>query len=116
MAKNLLTKYLQEINVNVDVLLFKEEEIWVSYCPALNLSSYGDDEEDAKQAFGEVLSIFIEETTKKRTLDKELLKLGWQLQQQPTLIFDQPKMVVDKKLINKKIETYKEQFAVPVYA
>lgn len=71
------------IKVNISVILFKEEDSWIAYSPELELSSYGDTEYEAKEAFGSVLKIFISETTKKGTLEKCLLDMGWQLRKKP---------------------------------
>jgi hypothetical protein len=78
------------IEVKLAVILFQEAGQYVSYCPALELSSYGDDEQEAKEAFEDALNIFIEETTRKGTLERELLKLGWRLQQHPKPSYKPP--------------------------
>ncbi|KXK54001.1 MAG: hypothetical protein UZ07_CHB004002639 [Chlorobi bacterium OLB7] len=51
----------------------------MAVCPALDVSSYGDTMEEAKNAFEEALEIFIEETVDRGTLEKELLRMGWTL-------------------------------------
>ena len=67
---------MSAIKMNLQVALFKEENQFVAYCPALELSSYGDNPKEAKQAFEEALEIFIEETSEKGTLENALLQLG----------------------------------------
>jgi predicted RNase H-like HicB family nuclease len=67
------------ISVGVDVLFLKEGDYVVAYAPALELSSYGKTEQSAKKAFGEAMDIFLEETERKGTLERVLLKLGWTL-------------------------------------
>ncbi|MEX8548002.1 MAG: hypothetical protein V5804_10420 [Mucilaginibacter sp.] len=44
--------------VPLEVQLIKDGNYIVSYCPALELSSYGDNEDDAKEGFEEALGIF----------------------------------------------------------
>lgn len=66
-----------ETTVSVGVAFVREEDYVVAYCPALELSAYGKNEQSAKKAFEEALKIFLEETTKKGTLAKVLTKLGW---------------------------------------
>lgn len=90
MAKNTVSKSKSSVTISVQVLLFKEDDVWVAYCPALELSSYGDDQDDAKKAFDEAMNIFLEETDRKGTLERYLLKLGWQLQQKPKPVYHQP--------------------------
>jgi len=47
------------VEASVEVQLIKDGDYIVSYCPALELSSFGDSEEDAKKGFEEALSIFL---------------------------------------------------------
>jgi predicted RNase H-like HicB family nuclease len=67
------------LKVSVPVFLIEEDAQWVAWCPALEVSSYGDTEEEAKQAFEDAVEIFIEETAQRGTLEKELLRMGWTL-------------------------------------
>jgi len=62
---------------NIDVKLFKEGNYVIAYCSALDLSSYGSNYVDAENSFKEALKILIDELTEKNTLNKELLRLGW---------------------------------------
>jgi len=62
------------------VAIIKEDKYYVAYCPALELSSYATDMAGAKKAFSQELDIFFEETHRKGTLEKLLLKQGWTLQ------------------------------------
>ncbi len=90
MTKQEVNRKSDSIKVKLAVILFKEADQYVSYCPALELSSYGDDEQEAKLAFEDALNIFIEETSKKGSLERELLKLGWRLQQHPKPSYKPP--------------------------
>jgi hypothetical protein len=88
----------------------------VAYCPALELSSYGDDQNDAKEAFGEAMKIFLSETDRKGTLERYLLKLGWQLQQKPKPMYNQPSisLLENRRLLLKNPHIYNEKVALPV--
>ena len=116
MSKNIVEKNNSTININVEVALFKEDDMWVAYCPALELSSYGDDKEEAKSAFEEVMNIFLKETDRKGTLEKWLLKLGWQLQQKPKPVYNQPVFSLqdNKRILNKNAHFYNERIAIPI--
>lgn len=116
MTKNTVSKNRNSINVNVQVILFQEDGIWVAYCPALELSSYGDNENDAKEAFEEAMQIFLSETDRKGTLERCLLKLGWQLQQKPRPMYNQPNLSLqeNKRLLRKNPHIYNERVAIPV--
>jgi predicted RNase H-like HicB family nuclease len=71
------------ITVGIRVVIAKEDDYFVAYCPELNVSSYATTPEKAKQRFEEELNIFFEETSKKGSLEKLLLQLGWTLVQKP---------------------------------
>ena len=115
MNKQTLLKRGDTIQVKVDVLLFEEHGSFVAYCPALELSSYGDDQIDAKKAFDGAMKIFIKETTSKGTLEKYLLKLGWQLQQKPKMVYQPPTFSIQesKRFLNKNPTIYNERVAMP---
>lgn len=81
---------LMYVTVQVQVKILKEGDYLVAYCPMLELSSYGKTPEAAKQGFEGAMRIFIEETTKRGTLEKELLSLGWTLRQKPSCEYQPP--------------------------
>ena len=116
MKKNILQKDRNLLNVSVEVALFQEDDIWVAYCPALEVSSYGDDKDEAKESFEEAMQIFLAETERKGTLEKYLLKLGWQLQQKPKVMYNQPQQTLqeNRKLLKKSALIYNERKAIPV--
>ncbi|MFD1467801.1 type II toxin-antitoxin system HicB family antitoxin [Hymenobacter caeli] len=59
-------------------LLCDDSGQYVAYCPALELSSYGDTEAEAHYAFEETLAFFKQDVTQRGTLNQLLLALGWQ--------------------------------------
>lgn len=116
MIKNTIHNNRNTLNIKVQVALFLEDDIWVAYCPALELSSYGDNKNEAKEAFEEAMQIFLTETERKGTLEKYLLKLGWQLQQKPKPVYNQPQFSIteNKRLQSKSAQFYNERMAIPV--
>lgn len=78
-ANNRIRKHAKSLEIEVEVLLVKEGDYWVSYAPSLKLSSYGDSQAEAKKGFSEALSIFIDDTIKKGTLERLLIDYGWTL-------------------------------------
>lgn len=116
MSKDAPQKVRNSINVNIELILFEEDGIWVAYCPALELSSYGDNENEAKQAFEEAMSIFLSETDRKGTLERYLLKLGWQLQQKPKPVYNPPTISLrrEQRLLRRKSHIYNEKVRIPV--
>ena len=58
----------------VKVEIFKEDDIYVALIPQLNISSFGDTPENAKESVKEALETFIEECIKMGTLE-DVLKI-----------------------------------------
>jgi hypothetical protein len=65
------------IDVELPLFLFKDEKSHVVYSPTLDLSGYGDTEEEAKKSFQIVMEEFIKYAIEKGTLEDALKKLGW---------------------------------------
>ncbi len=65
------------VNVSLEVELIKEGDYIVSYCPALELSSFGSTEEEAIDGFDGALHTFLQYTHEKGTLERVLLDLKW---------------------------------------
>lgn len=116
MGNNKIQKKRNTIKADVEVLIIKEDETYVAYCPALDLSSYGETEKKALHAFGSALNIFFDEIQRKGTLERILLKLGWSLRQHPQPIYEPPKMTSAHLLRMFKSKTQSvltEEIAVP---
>ena len=105
------------ITVELDIILMEEDGVCIAYCPALELSSFGDDASDAKKAFMEAMSIFFEEVVKKGTLEKVLLQLGWTLRALPKPKYLPPPFSRQnvKKLSNRKFSISPEKYLIPAH-
>jgi hypothetical protein len=68
---------MQYIEAQIPVFFFKEGDKVVAYSPAFDLSTYGNDEKEAKRRFSETVSIFLKECAKMGTLDEVLEECGW---------------------------------------
>ncbi|MCX6600446.1 MAG: hypothetical protein NT025_02655 [bacterium] len=100
--------------VHVPVVIFQEGEYFVAYCPVLELSSYGQSENEAKRAFAEALKIFIKETEKKGTLEKILLDLGWTLKRKPFVQYQLPEFSPERvKALVRAKRVVKETVRMP---
>jgi predicted RNase H-like HicB family nuclease len=56
------------IPIDYDVIVFKEEETYIAYCPELDISSYGKTVEHSKEMLKSAVRLFIEEAEKMGTL------------------------------------------------
>lgn len=82
MAKLNVSAKINTVNgihsVRLSLVGFKEEDgIFIIYSPALDLSGYGKNEEEAKKSFNEALIEFAKYTSDKNTTEKVLTSLGW---------------------------------------
>lgn len=105
--------------VDVELIILKEGKYYVAYCPALELSSYAKSESKVLSAFEENLEIFFEETTKKETLEKVLLGLGWTLQQKPHANYLPPRYDInsmDRLFKSNYRKITKEKLSLPIPA
>lgn len=108
----------QLTRAEVEVLLVPDEDTgqYVAYCPALELSSYGDTEDEAQAAFEEALQFFVQDTAERGTLDKLLLALGWRLVKKPVAVYEPPRLsleVLNRPARSRRILT--EQVLLPTY-
>ena len=63
--------------ITVEVKVFREGDVYVALCPELNVSSFGDDIESAKQSLREALEAFFEECEALGTLQEVLEEAGF---------------------------------------
>ncbi len=64
--------------VALNVQVWKEGPTYVAYSPELDISSCGNSANRAKSALREAVSLFIEEATRKGTLDEILAEAGFE--------------------------------------
>ncbi|MFI5195685.1 MAG: type II toxin-antitoxin system HicB family antitoxin, partial [Chitinophagales bacterium] len=70
----------KSIEIQLGVLIFQEGDSYLAYCPALELSTYGDSINDAKEAFEDLITSYAEDCQKMGTLEKDLAAHGWVMQ------------------------------------
>ena len=69
----------EKYHVGLSLVEFEEDNVTIIYSPALDLSGYGYTQSEAKQSFEEALHEFFRYTNNKKTLDKVLKELGWDI-------------------------------------
>lgn len=60
------------IALEYDMIVFKEDETFVAYCPELDLSSCGSSVEHAKEMLKTAVRLFVEQAEKMGTLEEIL--------------------------------------------
>jgi predicted RNase H-like HicB family nuclease len=69
------------IPIDYDLIIFKEENTYVAYCPELDISSCGHNVQHAKEMLNMAIKLFLEEAEKMGTLEDILeeaqIRPGW---------------------------------------
>lgn len=68
-----------EYRFQIDFYLFKEDGLFIAYCPSLDLSSSGESHAEAISNFYEAFQLFIETCMESGTLIEALKELGWEI-------------------------------------
>lgn len=76
MAKKMESKR-NNIETKIPVILFEEGDKFVAYSPAIDLSTCGNSEAQARQRFIEAASIFFDEIINMGTVEDVLTECGW---------------------------------------
>ncbi|MBR1932344.1 MAG: hypothetical protein IJ841_01495 [Prevotella sp.] len=69
------------MEVSVSVYVFKENDVFVAYCPSLDLSGYDTTEETARSDFEYALQEYVKFQVEHDTLSKDLMLHGWEVKQ-----------------------------------
>lgn len=67
------------IKVKLSMIFFEEDGSRIVYCPALDLSGYGNNENEAFESFETTLGEYFSYTVNKGTLAKDLNRMGWKV-------------------------------------
>lgn len=70
----------RNLEASLQVIFIQDEELITAFCPALQLSAYGENELDAKEAFDYALEVFFNDVGGPEGLMHELRKLGWAIE------------------------------------
>ena len=68
-------------SLTVDSEVTKEGDVYVSYCPALDVYSQGDTEEEASANLIEALQLFVQSCYERGTLDAVMKERGFAVEQ-----------------------------------
>lgn len=63
--------------ISLSLFIWEEQGLYYVFSPALDLYGYGKDEPEAKDSFEFNLNEFVTYTENKKTIFKELERLGW---------------------------------------
>jgi len=113
----------KSVNVSLAMYLFREEKSYIIYCPALDLSAYGDTEEHAKDSFADVFEITIKYMLNKNSIREDLLNHGWQIKSLKQKKIKAPSFETMLKknnllreiLQNKEYTTFRQEVGIPQF-
>lgn len=71
------TPHMHEIGFNLPVSFIQEDGQVVAYTPALDISTSGKNEAEAKERFSELVNLFFADLIENNTVDAVLTELGW---------------------------------------
>ncbi len=80
------------INMNLPVIMFEEDGAQIVYCPALDVSGYGKNTDEANESFKTSLSEFFKYTLHKNTFISELSRMGWTIRKNKNKPMHPPEM------------------------
>ena len=72
-----MTKKTSIVEAKIPVLFFEEGKKLIAYSPALDLSTCGNTEQQARKRFGEAALVFLTEIDKMGTIEEVLEERGW---------------------------------------
>ena len=81
--------------ISLEIKVFKDGDAYVALCPELNVSSFGDDIENAKVSLREALEAFLEECEAMGTLQEVLEDAGF-VKEKESWILEEP--VIKEKI------------------
>ncbi|TDG35162.1 hypothetical protein EZJ43_14775 [Pedobacter changchengzhani] len=67
----------KKIEITLDLLYWIDDDIHFYYSAALDLTGYGESEDEARSSFQTTLNAFVDYTDNNKTVFAELERLGW---------------------------------------
>src|SRR4051812_15766781 len=101
------------VEMHVSLLVFQQGDYYVAYCPSLELSSYGNSVEDAREGFDDAMNIYLEHCAEHGTLETDLLKQGWTIERKPNKL-EPPAMIKLDIPAGKLISQFNENWYMPI--
>jgi len=93
---------MDTIALKLSVSFIKENEQFVAFSPALDLSTSGRNLEEAKKHFEEAVQLFFEELKERGTTKEVLMNLGW-TQKDNDLV---PPMIISQELESIRVPAF----------
>jgi len=109
LENNYLNIKMNVVKVKIKTIAFQEGNSFIVYCPALDISGYGDSVQDAQESFETSLEIYLEFATENGTLSEDLLNHGWTLSRYPVTLYSPPAIDDSNESIKKIVGAHSYQ-------
>lgn len=86
----------------------KKDDVYISYCPELQLCGYGKSEFKARKSFVIVFKEYLRYTLEKKTLTADLKKHGWKISKKNKKA--KPPKISELVLSNEELEKILEEY------
>ncbi|MDR2653583.1 MAG: type II toxin-antitoxin system HicB family antitoxin [Prevotellaceae bacterium] len=115
------TRAGDQIEVDLGIYVFIENDIYVAYCPSLDISAAGNSFDDALKEFSEIFQLHIEYCMTKKTLFEDLKQHGWVIKKKTAKAPEIEEMIVKNDtfkniLSNKNYQKIIQPVHIPAYA
>jgi predicted RNase H-like HicB family nuclease len=87
-------------DIYFDILVWKEESVYISYCPQFDVSSCGNTVEEARRMLKEAVHLFVEGAEELGTLQAILEESGFHLEESESDRKWQPPRLVATELMS----------------
>lgn len=78
----------EHISIEIDVFVYEEDGFQIAFCPALELSAFGETKEEAIKSFETTIKLHFEYLIENNTLEADLMEHGWTFEKKP-----EPKLI-----------------------
>lgn len=110
--------------VQLEMYEFIEDGLNIIYCPALDMSAYGRNEEEARVGFMESFTSYLNYCTSKNTLVKDLQRHGWDIKsaKQKKIHAPSSQVMIDSNetlrdiIFNKEYKKINQPVNIPTFA
>lgn len=108
------------VTLTLSLIGFEEGEYFIVHSPALDISAFGCNEQDAFDEFKKVLELYVESVFDEGTFAEDLKRHGWNKSAYFKSRYILPEMELEQLIRDKNIQNYKnlsvKDAQIPIHA
>lgn len=118
----IITKKGNDISLEVSVFVYKDPnypngDMYIAYCPELDLSGYDSTNRGARKSFQIVLKDYIAYTLEKGTLEEDLIEHGWKKLKDGRIVEPSYNVMLKRSQLKTVLRQHRfSKYSVPVLA